>query len=285
VAGANKLRRIDCNRVLPIGEECFMALSYRRFQLVQRRTMWVPTLLGFCLILLILFTPMVWWFTNGESFLSLTHRLPAQVLAVEGWIGNGGIRAAAAEFREHGYRYLVTTGGPADERWGQPQVSYAEIAEEELVALGIPENQIIVAPARDADIERTYESAMAERRALQVTGLQPKAINVFTLGAHARRSRLIYAKVAGAGTKVGVVSWSPPEEDGVPWWRSSNRAKNFLTETAGYTYEVLLNSGRGLKPSALETPFKKDRSTSPPINFNRFDLDKSDISNGALHSS
>jgi uncharacterized SAM-binding protein YcdF (DUF218 family) len=233
-----------------------MALSFRRFKLVRRRTILVPTLLGSCLILLILVTPMVWWFTNGESFLSLTHRLPAQVLAVEGWIGSDGIRAAATEFKEYGYRYLVTTGGPADQRWEQRQRSYAEIAEDELIGLGIPANQIIFAPSRDTDFDRTYESAMAEQRALQVRGLQPKAINVFTLGAHARRSRLIYAKVGGAGTNVGVVSWNPPHNDGVPWWRSSNRAKNFLTETAGYMYEVLLNSGRGLNPSDQETPSK-----------------------------
>jgi uncharacterized SAM-binding protein YcdF (DUF218 family) len=208
--------------------------------------MWVPTSFGFCLILVLLVTPIALWWTCGESFLSLTQRLPAEILAVEGWIDSDGIRAAAVEFEEHGYRYLVTTGGPVEKRWGQHQRSYAEIAEDEFIGLGIPKDRIIVAPAAETDIQRTYESATAVQRALQMRGLQPQALNVFTLGAHARRSRLIFAKVGGPRIKVGVISWTPPAYCGVPWWRSSERADNLLTETAGYAYEVLLNSGRNV---------------------------------------
>ena len=44
-------------------------------------------------------------------------------------------------------------------------------------------------------------------------------------------------------TQVGVVDWVPYPE-GVEWWRSSERAKELLSETAGYVYEISLNSGR-----------------------------------------
>ena len=44
--------------------------------------------------------------------------------------------------------------------------------------------------------------------------------------------------------KVGVVSWIPSDYQALPWWRSSDRAEDLLTET-GYLYEFLLNSGRG----------------------------------------
>jgi DUF218 domain-containing protein len=170
--------------------------------------------------------PVVWWCSNGESFLSLTKRLPADVLVVEGWIGSDGVRAAAAEFERRGYQYVVATGGLSTARgWGEAGWSYAEGADHELIRSGVPEDRIMVAPSEDAESQRTYESAVAVRRSLAARGIHPKALNVFTWGPHARRSRLVYAKVFQPGTEVGVVSWVPSGYQAVPWWRSSERAK------------------------------------------------------------
>jgi hypothetical protein len=218
---------------------------FRRVRLVQRRTVWCPTWLGLLFILAMLVIPAAWWWNRGESFLSSTQRSPAEILVVEGWIGRDGIRAAVGEFEQHNYRYIVASGGlTADERWEQGGSSYAEVAERELLRVGVSQDKIIIAPARAVESQRTYASAVAVWRALQARGIQPAAINVFTLGPHARRSRLVFAKVFQPETHVGVVDWVPPRSEGVEWWRSSDRAKELLTETAGYVYEFLLNSGR-----------------------------------------
>lgn len=163
---------------------------------------------------------------------------------VEGWIGRDGVRAAGREFEQRGYQYVVATGGPASGRWEEDHSSYAEMAGRELIRSGIPADRIIVAPARDAERQRTYESATAAWRALEARGIHPRALNVFTSGPHARRSRMVVAKVYGSGTHIGVVDWTPPGYLSVPWWRSSERAKDLLAETAGYLFEVALNSGR-----------------------------------------
>jgi hypothetical protein len=55
---------------------------------------------------------------------------------------------------------------------------------------------------------------------------------------------LVFAKVERPGKKVGVVAWAPTSYGSEPWWRSSERAKDFISETAGYAFELLLNSGR-----------------------------------------
>jgi hypothetical protein len=183
-----------------------------------------------------------WLCVFGESFFSLTRRLPAQVLVVEGWIGEDGIRAAAAEFERGGYKYIVTTGGlPADRK---SLSDYAEMAGQQLIQLGIPKDRIIVAPTGEIEHERTFKSAVAAWRAFQLRGIQPKEINVFTLGPHARRSRLVYAKVYAPVARVGVIAWAPTYYHTEPWWRSSGRTKCFLKEVIGYPFEVLLNSGR-----------------------------------------
>jgi len=168
----------------------------------------------------------------------------AEVLVVEGWIGREGVRAAATEFEEHAYKYVATSGGPTSGRWEKERSNYAEMAGLELAELGVPRDKIIVAPCRDTETHRTFKSAAAVLRALAATHLQPKALNVFTYGPHARRSRLVYAKVFGSETDVGVVAWKPPEYGLEPWWRSSQRAKELLSESVGYIFELFLNSGR-----------------------------------------
>ena len=223
-----------------------MFLWSGRLRLFHRRTVWCPTLLGFFGILLPPALVVVWWSISGESFLSSTRRLPAQVLVVEGWIGSVGVRAAATEFNQGGYQYVVATGGVADAKgWAQAGWSYAEGADHELIRSGVPEERIIFAPSRVTAGHRTYESAVAVFRALETRGIHPKALNVFTFGPHAKRSCLVFAKVLGPETKVGGVDWTPFDYRALPWWRSSDRAKDLLTETAGYLYEALLNSGRG----------------------------------------
>ena len=221
-----------------------MFLSCRRLRLVQRRIVWCPTLLGSSCIVVLLVVIAAWWCSFGESFLRLTRRLPAEVLVVEGWIGREGMHAAGVEFAERGYKYIVAAGGQNSDRSNEDPSSYAEMAARELIRSGIPKEKIIVAPARDVKTQRTYESAVGVWRALRAKGIQAKSLNVFTYGPHARRSRLVFSKVYGPGTEVGVISWVPFDSEVVPWWRSSERAREMITETAGYLFEALLNSGR-----------------------------------------
>jgi hypothetical protein len=75
--------------------------------------------------------------------------------------------------------------------------------------------------------------------------VHPVAVNVFTAGAHARRSQLVYRKVFGSKVKVGVISWGAPERNSRrAWWTSSERTLELFKETLGYTYELLFSSGR-----------------------------------------
>ena len=212
--------------------------------LVRRRTIWFPTLLGWLIIGGLVCGPLVSWWFYGERFLAITDRRAADVLVVEGWIGATGINAAFTEYRSGGYRIVVTTGGLTGERWSRRRWNYAVEAEEQLLHLGVARDRLILAPSRDAEIQRTFEMAAAARRALQANGLHPAAINIFTRGSHARRSRLIFEKVFGAETQVGIISWKPPHFDEEPWWQSSERAEDLVKETVGYFFERLLNSGR-----------------------------------------
>ena len=219
--------------------------------LLHRRTIWWPTPAGWLIGLACVCVPAVLWCFFGERFLAHSERLPAEALIVEGWIGIEGVQAAKAEFDRGGYRTLITAGGQFHTRWGPQRWNYAEEAREILTRAGVPPDRIIEARAIDTDDHRTFEAAAAVSRTLTARGLHFTAVNVFTADVHARRSRLVYAKVLPAGTAVGVVAWSPSDyHPELPWWKSSDRAVDLIKETAGWLFELLLNSGRTSNSSA-----------------------------------
>ncbi len=166
------------------------------------------------------------------------------MLVVEAWINTEGVRAATAEFKRGGYRHVVVTGSLTGHRWTDHRWSLVEIAEKELLRQQVPKEMIVSAPVPETDSQRTYMAAVAARHALEARGLRPTHVNVFTLGAHARRSRLVFAKVFGSEIQVGVVAWTPTDYKTTAWWRSSARAVEFLKESVGWILELLFNSGR-----------------------------------------
>jgi uncharacterized SAM-binding protein YcdF (DUF218 family) len=215
-----------------------------RLRFVRRRETWVPTWAGWLILAGLTLLPVFWWSFRGESFLSATNRLSAEVLVVESWIGTDGIRAAADEYVRGHYKYIVPTGALDSSRWEEAPKKLALIAQRELLNAGIPQEYILVAPAKFTDSGRTYESALAVKETLQNHGIRPQALNVFTLGPHARRSGLVFSKVNGSTADVGVVGWTPPDYGTEWWWQSSERAKEFVLESIGYAFESLFNSGR-----------------------------------------
>jgi len=215
-----------------------------QLRLFRRYTTLGPTRVGLSLAAAILLLFIAGWFAYGEKFLSLTERQPADVLVVEGWIGREGISAAVDEFEQGGYRYLVATGGLTSGRWEDEPTSYAEMAAHKMMELGVPKDKVIIATGESTERHRTFESAVAVWRALHDVGIKAATFNVFTLGPHARRSALVFAKVNAGSTKIGVIGWLPKEYKAEPWWRSSERSRDLLDETVGYLYELLFNSAR-----------------------------------------
>jgi hypothetical protein len=198
----------------------------------------------FLIFIILVTATMIWLWYCGEGFFSLSRPISADVLIVEGWIGSDGIRAAAEEFKRGAYKYVVATGGLTVEPMADDHSSYAEIAKKELLKSGIAEESIIVGSIREIERERTFKSAVATWQALQRRGVHPRAINVLTLGPHARRSRLVYEKVYAPDVQVGVIAFVPPWYRSQPWWLSRARTKCLLKEVVGYPFELFFNSGR-----------------------------------------
>lgn len=153
----------------------------------------------------------------------------AEMVIIEGWMGDSALQEATASLHP-GQRVLCAGGPIVFGRDLLPFDDYAQISAARLEALGFPGDRILTAPAPFVHRDRTYASALAARRKLEDEGLFGVAVNLYSVGAHARRSRLLFRKVFGSDYPLGVISLSPEEYDLDNWYRHSLGVKHVVME-------------------------------------------------------
>jgi len=181
-------------------------------------------------------------FSGIYPFLATTHRVDADILVVEGWMDNYGLRAAVAEFRTGSYQRVFTTGGPVEGSGGyiNDYHTNASVGADLLEKFGLPDESLQMVPSRVMDRDRTYGSAVALRNWFREHDMHIRSLNVLTEGAHARRSRLLFSEALGPGVSVGVIAVPNPDYDERRWWRYSEGVKEVGSETVAYIYARLL---------------------------------------------
>ena len=209
------------------------------FALLRRRTLWLPTLWGWLLLLAVIALAGIALARAANDLLAPNEpaRGPegdgARTLVVEGWLDQDELAQAVAAFRRGRYERVLTTGGPI-ETWSDAggRRSYALRAAEYLRTHGLANDVPLIAlPAPASQQDRTYLSAVMVRDWAQRAGVALEAIDLVSAGVHARRSRLLYRMVLGENVEVGVFAVRPTQVDAEHWWTSSAGAKSTLGET------------------------------------------------------
>src|SRR5205823_11161966 len=78
----------------------------------DRKERWSLSWRGRLILAFVVVLISVLGFRSLYPFLAITHRANANILVVEGWIHEYGIRAAVTEFRSSHYEHVFATGGP-----------------------------------------------------------------------------------------------------------------------------------------------------------------------------
>ena len=78
-------------------------------------------------------------------------------------------------------------------------------------------NIVTMVPSHINGRDRTYSSAVALRNWLGEYNINVRSLNVLTEDAHARRTRLLFAKAFGPKVHVGVIAVSNPDYDARHW--------------------------------------------------------------------
>jgi len=175
-----------------------------------------------------------------HPFLSVSEPVAARVLVVEGWLPDYALEEALAEYRRGAYDQLFTTGGPIDR--GAPLVGYgsfAELAAATLIRLGAPTNAVTAVPSSVAHRNRTFGAAVALHDYCRGHERRLEAVNLVSVGAHARRSRLCFRRALGPAVSVGVIAVEDRDYDPRRWWRYSEGLKTAFGEPIGLLYAWL----------------------------------------------
>lgn len=205
--------------------------------LLRRRECVVPTLRGWLAILLGLGGLGVGFLLGIYPFLAVNDPKPGGILVVEGWVSDGGMMKVIEEFHRGRYDGIYSTGGPVDA--GSPLIIYKTIAEYGaaiLVSLGCDPKVVHAVPTERMVKDRTYSSAVALKQWLKEHGIPVTTVNLYSAGAHSRRSRLLFQKAFGDEAQIGVVATEHTDFDPGRWWTSSAGFRCVTDEVIAYLY-------------------------------------------------
>ena len=188
-------------------------------------------------IVAVLLAVVVFVFTIHD-FLAMNDPVQANILVIEGWIWeSSAMKDAAKEFKSGGYDLVVTVGTLPRWQAGEPlEENAAAHAADQLRKFGVNEQAIQILTVPNIDRHRTYTSALAVKRWLLDSHIHAVGINVFTLGAHARKSLVLFKRAFGENTPIGVIAGIEDSYDPEQWWLSVKGIYIVLRKTIGYLY-------------------------------------------------
>jgi len=205
----------------------------------KRKECTVPTVLGWLAGVVLLLTVGIIVILNIQSFLSPVDPKDADVLIVEGWLPDYALESAAEEFKSHHYRLCIATGGPLEiGSYLSEHKSFADLAALTLWKIGIDSARIVAVRAPFVKKDRTYASSIAVRAWLDKSGSISTTFNVFSLGCHSRRSRMIFSRALGSKCSVGVIACDDRSYDSHRWWHYSSGLRTVVGEALVYVYAL-----------------------------------------------
>jgi uncharacterized SAM-binding protein YcdF (DUF218 family) len=209
--------------------------------LLVRRERWALTWTGRLLALIVVATLAVIAARGLCGFLAITSPVGGKFLVVEGWLRPYAYREAAAQFRKGNYQKIIAVAVlQEDGSIGDDLPEHA--GGEYLISFGVPRDLVVTASSEEVHRDRTFHAAITVKQWLQQHGLQTTSIDVVTVGAHARRSRLLYQKALGSWVEVGVIAVEDPRFDAKHWWRSSEGVRTVIDEFVAYLYARIIFS-------------------------------------------
>lgn len=206
--------------------------------LFRPRTILLPTWQGWILLLALFLSVFAAFLFNIHGFLAVTERVPgADILVLEAWTPKMVVQAAAREFSNKGYRFLLTNDVRSSE--SVEPLSRTDATRVLLESFGVPADRIVVCPVPETDARRSHAMALSVKAALRQKGIKPRGINVIAPAAHARKSWQAYRQTLSPDFRVGIVAVPTGDYDPARWWRSSQGAKWVIANGVGWFYELV----------------------------------------------
>lgn len=227
------------------------------FPLVRVKTCRVLTWQGW-LVFLALLAGGVWVLSDRlYPYLAKTDPLGAEILVVEGWLPDEGLRQAWRRFEAGGYRRMLVTGGPLLKGDHLARYrTYAALGVASLAEMGLDPALMVAIPGPPVLRDRTYASALAARDWLAANGYGGTPVDIVTEGPHARRTWDLYRIALGPDWPCGIIAVPPWEYDPGRWWDSSAGWRAVTGEAIAWLYTRI--GFRPRPPTGLGPEFGPD---------------------------
>ncbi len=214
-----------------------------KIRFIKRQETWMLTIQGWTIVIACIISIIFLAITQIHPFLAISTPIKtADTLVVEGWLPDYALQQALTEFRNGSYRQIITTGGTIDQ--GSYLIGYknfAELSAATLKTLGLEAEKIVVVPAPRVVKDRSYASAAEFGHWLSNSIYRVKSINLFSLGAHTRRSWVLYKNILAPRIKVGAIASENRDYNPNKWWVSSEGVRTVIGEAIAYIYARFLN--------------------------------------------
>ena len=173
--------------------------------LFRRRQVWLPTFWGVLLLCIVVAALAILAARHVGGYLAASDRAVgrdgkgARTLVVEGWLDEDELDDAIAVVARGRYERVVTSGSPIESwREGVAWPTFAERAADYLRRHGLADAGGGAVPAPASAQDRTFLSAVVVRDWARRLEPPLDALDLFSAGVHARRSRLAYRIAFGA---------------------------------------------------------------------------------------
>lgn len=220
-----------------------------KLRLTYRKEWRKLTLLGWLLLMASVFLLFLFFLGVVHPFLSVNKPVKSEVLIVDGLLPGYAYDSISDLLEGHPHELVLTTGVNLDYTfYPGGNVNTAELSFGALSERKLHGAKAFLAPAFDVTRDRTFSSARAARAWMEQNRPDVRSFNIYSLGAHSRRSYVLYRKAFGKAYTIGV--YSLPDKSYVEgkWYRSSRGVRVVLSESIGYLYVKLF-----FRPSVEQT--------------------------------
>jgi hypothetical protein len=209
-----------------------------KIRFIRKKTVTLPTFWGWVFIVSLVYIVFRFSVTHIAHFLSPNNPVKTEILIVEGWLPDYAMPKVIDEFNKGNYKYIVTTGiNIPNGAFLASYPTHAELGREVLIKLGLDSNLVFAAPAGDVHKDRTYASALALKNWFKAHHIKPRSFNLYSLGAHTRRSWYLFRLAFNDyKTEIGVINTPDLTYDAETWWKSSKGFRTIPTEGLGFFF-------------------------------------------------
>ena len=208
-----------------------------RRKIINKRERYGLSRLGWIVILLTGIISFIIGIHTLHPFLALNAPIHGDIMVVEGWLPDYALQKAVNEFQHGSYQLLVTTGGPLLQ--GSNLAEYgtlAELAALTITKIGFDANTLVAIPTPAVNRDRTYASAIELKKWIDRIDMNIESLDIYSLGPHSRRSRLLFQYVFDTDITVGIVAVQNRSYDPRKWWKTSIGVRTVISEAIAYFY-------------------------------------------------